>query len=125
MGMDVVGRRNKDAYFRANVWSWRPICMIIGLATGTTVPASWGFNDGAGLTTQKQCNELADKLEAWLEKQTVDVFPMETDWDMGVNEAGHLGKKVDGFTRSPYSTDREHVKEFIKFLRICGGFRIL
>ena len=27
--------------------------------------------------------------------------------------------------QSAYSTDREHVMEFITFLRSCGGFEIL
>lgn len=123
MGMDVYGRRNKEAYFRANVWSWRPIVDLM-VEVGWKVPHSWQFNDGAGLTSEKQCHALADLLQKYLdENPDSNHFEHDTDWEMKLNAKGTFGKG-EGFTRNPYSTNREHVQEWIKFLRVCGGFRI-
>lgn len=50
MGMDVVGRNNPDAYFRNNVWWWRPLwnyCTEIAPELCGEVNGS--YNDGDGL----------------------------------------------------------------------------
>jgi hypothetical protein len=123
MGMDVYGRRNKEAYSRANVWSWRPIVDLM-IQVGWDVPGAWSFNDGAGLTSEKKCHALADLLQKYLdENPDANRFEHSTDWEMKVNDAGVFGKG-EGFTGNPYWTDRDHVQEWIKFLRVCGGFRI-
>lgn len=53
MGMDVVGRNNPDAYFRNNVWWWRPLwdyCCEVGAGVIDGETAEVGhFNDGSGL----------------------------------------------------------------------------
>lgn len=157
MGMDVYGRRpkNKDGeYFRANVWSWRPIHMIClhaidknGLGFNTDY---WGSNDGKGLTGQRQCNQLADAVEKIvqdIENNTMDSemsefftirdheeygrgVEMNTGNDrMLVDDQGRFvtadeAKKNNVKTHSPYSTNVEHLKEWVKFLRNCGGFKI-
>ena len=65
MGMDICGK-NEPAYFRANLWGWRPIHAIsamaidkyeLGLSTD-----SWGYNDGYGLETQEDCDKLATAI---------------------------------------------------------------
>lgn len=79
MGMDVYGDKpttTKGEYFRANVWSWRPIRALIEIANvrnkGRIVDeetmALMRSNDGAGLKTQEECNALANAMEHLLSK---------------------------------------------------------
>jgi len=84
MGMDVYGKHARSeagAYFRNNVWWWRPLADYI-LANGPAVVHKckyWHSNDGAGLNTRDsltlakwlreeiasgRCKEYADKHEA-------------------------------------------------------------
>ena len=68
MGMDIYGSksRNKDGeYFRANVWTWRPIHFLCD-ESGTVDTTGWERNDGCGLKTQAECDVLADALEGML-----------------------------------------------------------
>lgn len=125
MGMDIFGRKPRTEagkYFRANVWSWRPIHQLCEDALNKKLP-SWGYNDGAGLETQNQCDHLANELAALLANNNADTFSLASK--MRVTPDGHLfnGKETQG--KSAYSTSREHVQEFITFLRACGGFKIL
>ena len=46
MGMDIEGRSGNT--FRANTWSWCPICYFMEVA-GFEVPTDWHTNTGAGL----------------------------------------------------------------------------
>ena len=77
MGMDVHGIDPKDKrgeYFRANVWSWRPIHAIMGIVNtrngDTLIDAEtmdqMANNDGAGLKDQKSCDRLADAVDAFI-----------------------------------------------------------
>lgn len=63
MGMDVIGRKNPDAYFRNNVWWWRPLWDYCN----TVAPHLCGkvnghFNDGDGLD-EEDALELAEILK--------------------------------------------------------------
>jgi hypothetical protein len=50
MGMDVVGRNNPDAYFRNNVWWWRPLWdYCTEVAPELCEEVSGHYNDGDGL----------------------------------------------------------------------------
>lgn len=123
MGMDVYGRdpsSKEGEYFRANVWSWRPIHMLCETVMKKRLD-NWGYNDGHGLNNQKECTELADKLEAYLRKFPQEKFTIESS--MRVDSTGRL---LPGPTEgeSAYNASREHVEEFITFLRHCGGFEI-
>jgi hypothetical protein len=74
MGMDVWGRDPSSPtgrYFRANIWSWRPIhalCVELGsdLFDDETL-ARMGVNVGAGPADQESCTELAERFDQWLE----------------------------------------------------------
>lgn len=54
MGMDVYGRDNPEAYFRRNVWGWRPLwdaCQTF--APDLTAKVEYGHsNDGDGLNAE-------------------------------------------------------------------------
>ena len=112
----------------------------------------WGSNDGAGLKTQEECNLLADKLEFELQGiqevtnlsendrisvnlggwTTIEGSFVEEELNNKLNESYPIGSVLltsivteTGETVSPsHSTQISHIKEFIKFLRECGGFEI-
>ena len=116
MGMDVYG--SNGTYFRASIWSWRAICHAMELA-GYKVPFEWGVNYGAGLTRQCDCNDLSDKLDIFLTQWDGDRLVMESKTH--VDETGRFVSVPRPGTRSAYWADREHIQEFIDFLRNCGG----
>jgi len=158
MGMDVYGREPKTEtgkYFRANVWSWRPIHALIEIANllngerlvPDDVMLHMGFNDGAGLKTKQSCNALADAIERLLlhpsiiREHGMEVlgrdgerfisFPRD-DSTLLCDKTGRLyspedmeaGEAKREDLRSAYQTSEEHVREFITFLRNCGGFEV-
>ena len=64
---------NPGVYFRANLWSWRPIAEVInycndvmGLNLPETFLSGMHFNSGAGLETQEECDKLADAIDAMI-----------------------------------------------------------
>lgn len=77
--MDVYGKK-PETYFRANVWSWRPIVDLTGIFLDAIKGSAyddkikidtyqWHYNNGAGLDNQDQCNLLARGLEAIIKKK--------------------------------------------------------
>ena len=139
MGMDVSGRnpKSKDGeYFRACVWSWRPIHGLMILAnergSGKLVTArtldGMGYNDGHGLRAQRECDAMADALERLL----VLSFPPKAGMAVDAR-TGHFIKedsarkrlaKGDKAVVSPYRVHESHALEFVGFLRACGGFQV-
>ena len=154
MGMDVYGRNStteSGEYFRANCWSWRPIHELMlqhadDLFSERTMTLM-GSNDGAGLCCQEECNMVADRLEEamkdmdwktnehgeyyepWPECSPVTKEGRFMNDDGTVNiynpDTKETEKEVySGNMRSAYCVYREHLEEFITFLRGCGGFQV-
>jgi len=113
----------------------------------------WGSNDGKGLRTQKQCDKLADAIEllisnsyneyltedddriyicmgSWCEAGTGQFVPSE--FTQSLNEQYEYGDILYGpvvaeygtMVESSYSYSLGRLKEWIVFLRNCGGFKI-
>jgi len=113
----------------------------------------WGSNDGKGLRTQKQCDKLADAIEllisnnyneylaedddriyivmgSWCEAGTGRFIGSEREHVL--NQQFEYGDMLyapvvaeDGtMVESSYSTSLGRLKEWITFLRNCGGFKI-
>jgi hypothetical protein len=111
----------------------------------------WGSNDGKGLRTQKQCDKLADALEdllgtqihakedddriflclgSWVEAGTGRFIGGEAE--NKINEEIPYGSihytpivSENGMlVESAHSASVFKIKQFIVFLRNCGGFRI-
>jgi len=131
MGMDVYGKSpttETGKYFRASVWSWRPLHGLIAevgsdLFDEETLK-SMGYNDGAGLDSQEKCDELADRIESWLETNKGGITV--EDSTVRVDENGcFIRNAVPTQGLSPYKIGDSHIKEFVKFLRGCGGFEVL
>jgi hypothetical protein len=113
----------------------------------------WGSNDGKGLRTQKQCDRLADALELMLNDNFPKEFMADNSnviytvtgsWDVtdtgeitpdeeaDLNEQYEFGTilwapvltKKGVLVETTYSCSLEDIKEWINFLRECGGFKI-
>jgi len=113
----------------------------------------WGSNDGKGLRTQKQCDKLADAIEllisnnyneyltedddriyivmgSWCEAGTGKFIP--SDFTVSLNEQYEYGDILYGpvvaangtMVESSHSASLGRLKEWITFLRNCGGFKI-
>jgi len=111
----------------------------------------WGSNDGKGLRTQKQCDRLAEALEellgddinlkedddriylclgSWCEFGTGRFIGAEKE--ALLNEQYFYGEILYSSVITPngeavessHSTSVGRVKDFITFLRNCGGFQI-
>ena len=134
MGMDVYGRKPLSAagkYFRANVWSWHPIhALIVKLCSDLLdekTLRSLAFNDGAGPQSQKVCTEMAKRFEVWMEHHAQG-HTLESD--LQVTKEGRfvseqeLAANPDLETESAFEVDDDHLKEWIEFLRNCGGFEV-
>ena len=65
--------QNPGVYFRANLWSWRPIAEVINYCNNVmalNLPEAFlsgmHYNSGAGLDTQEECDKLADAIDAMI-----------------------------------------------------------
>lgn len=134
MGMDVYGKKPRceaGKYFRANIWSWPPIHALIeelcsDLLDEETL-AKLSFNDGAGPKDQQTCTKMAQRFEMWMEQNTEG---LKLDLGMRVTKSGRLVSEEevenhpDEELDSPYEVSDDHLKEWIEFLRNCGGFEV-
>ena len=121
MGMDINGNNGK--YFRANIWSWRAIRDVMELS-GIDVPGSWSCNDGAGCDDPDECQNMADKIEAFLKSRDDEYFSTPSSNGMGVDLNGRFVPADTKGARSPYRVYRDHLSEFVEFLKTCEGFEI-
>ena len=135
MGMDVSGRKPDSPvgeYFRANVWSWRPIhaliCELCSDLLDEEVLEGMGYNDGAGAADQKTCTEMANRFELWMEHnvqgRSLDIPGAKVTEEGRFVTDEELAANPDLETHTPYNVEDEHLKEWIEFLRHCGGFEV-
>lgn len=140
-------------YFRNNVWWWHPLwdyCYKVAsdlISQG--VYESGHSNDGSGLNALKS-RKLAERLEAEIlagrtlqyqkdYREEVEALPDETcevcagtgrrlpPPQVGPGDQSCNSCKGKGTTRpiaTWYSFSVENVKEFVEFLKDCGGFEI-
>lgn len=149
MGMDVTGIKNREAYFRANLWSWRPIQILLDFINvkhdlGVDM-SSFGHNSGGGIKDPKLCEKFADIIEGdyitGFESDDIDrIYLNLGSW---VTSDGKFVKEEDrpegefplfsttgivtpegNLVYPAHSITKEHLLEFCKFLRECGGFEI-
>ena len=133
MGMDVHGIEPKNKigeYFRANVWSWRPIHAITTLMCEDLLDEetlmSMCYNDGKGVDDGDVCKKMGNRITQWLE-HNVNGLELE-DSHCRVNERGifQFTKAINNpeTTRSAYQVDDDDVREWAEFLQNCGGFEV-
>jgi hypothetical protein len=132
--MDVYGRKPSSPagqYFRANVWSWYPIHDLLGELCQDLLSERMlqklSCNDGAGPRSQKTCTAIANRFDAWMEHHT-EGHILESD--LRVTKEGRLvserelAEHPELETVSPYQVSDERLKEWVEFLRHCGGFKV-
>lgn len=130
MGMDISGKdpsNKRGEYFRSGFFSWPQIMDVISQANeeyelGFDIQA-WSFNDGEGLDTQEECDELANAMEKVLSKGGGVIEMRENRRAQNSMLAALAGSGMNVVNASPNAGDR-NVRYFIEFLRSCGGFAI-
>ena len=133
MGMDVYGkapRSEAGKYFRASIWSWRPIAdLCLAVAPKICEPCKhWHTNDHDGLDDEgaqrlgKVLQRLIDsgKLAVMIAVRQAALDSMPDEERPGPD--GMLVKQRPFETW--YPMDLEHVQKFATFLKECGGFEI-
>lgn len=146
---------NPGVYFRASKWSWLPIHVIcdraIHIAMLSFDTKGWGGNNGYGLKTQQECDDLANAIELYLELNNANMHDMDDtiyicigswttansrfmpkDLEDELNEVYPRGTILyngvvtkDGtLAFSAYGCPLYHIQNFVTFLRKCGGFEI-
>lgn len=106
MGMDVFGKdpsAESGQYFRASIWTWPLVHSLTAATCGDLlsdeVLDAMAMNDGAGPDDQETCNEMANRIEPFVKSDMPDPTPANVDLEM-------------------------LLREWIEFLRHCGGFGV-
>ena len=139
MGMDLSGIdpvNESGVYFRANIWSWRPIHELIWKLGEDLIDEEtligMGCNDGMGPESGEVCEILADRFVIWLEHHiegySLDVgcHIMSKENENGMHSFATSDQAADPTieTKSAHNVCDEHLQEFVIFLRNCGGFQV-
>ena len=122
MGMDVHGRGNPKAYFRASIWTWPAILRLCKLANDRAQLGfdlrPWSYNDGAGLVYAADCERLATAIEDVLVNTDLTKAPAPEPL------FGQALAPLLGFTPPPVEASAEMIENWLVFLRTCRGFTI-
>jgi hypothetical protein len=126
MGVDVYGRKPRSdvgTYWGTNWDCWRPIHNLMREACsdllGEEELKDIEFsNDGHGPTSQQICTETANRLNSWAIGQETEGETQGEGDEETTPEAPLKGEPSGEYF--PY----EALKEWIKFLRNCGGFKV-
>lgn len=131
MGMDVYGTDcdGNELYFRASVWSWRPIMAVMenlnemfGYGLESTLE-TMHYNDGNGFEDAETCQNFGAAILEYCDitSDTSLSLPCE-----GMQVDPNTGQFVAEGGVSPYRVDREHLREWGEFLMKCddSGFKV-
>ena len=145
---------NPGYYFRSNWWGWRPLVYLSDIAIQNSGlqfdTEGWGENSGHGLKDGVQCTLLAQAIEYMIEESddlsddndtlyinlgswsnseggfVSDDIQAELSKEWPLNEV--RGTQVVGSDGNLYSPSHSapvwHIKNWINFLKECGGFEI-
>ena len=132
MSMDVVGRRPDSPvgeYFGASCWAWRPIHALMAELCSDFLDEEllhyMFFNDGAGPENQEICTQIADCFAKWTEHNVTGytlAIRVTREWRIVSEEEIKQNPELE--TWSPWQVQDDHLKEWIEFLRHCGGFAV-
>ncbi len=122
MGFDLDGKSGN--YFRANIWSWRPIVNLIhklnALKENDLIRIS--SNDGHKISKRKalEISVAIDKFLKIHKEKYLNHFGNMTDKELTTDK---FYTEDDDFDKN-YWTDREHLTEFVKFCKESEGFNV-
>ena len=145
-------RANPGVYFRANLWSWRPIHLIIDVVNEAhrlgIDTSSFGYNDGGGVKDVDTCKLLAkgirEKMVEPLVKKEIETIYVDfgswrdndgcllsTEKMKELKIDKHKGILTTGLVTDSgeivypsHSIDVDYLEQFCCFLDECGGFEI-
>lgn len=135
----------KGAYFRNNVWWWRPLWEYVQEVAGIErIKEFGGSNDGE--VTEEEALQIAKKLRAEIKKGKTKDYEWDYTWklvrmpDIKCKLCNGTGKRNDEHVKGecnacnglgherPFETNYpfsvENVKEFAEFCENSGGFEI-
>tara|TARA_R100000900_G_scaffold124942_1_gene99508 strand:+ start:4082 stop:4564 length:483 start_codon:yes stop_codon:yes gene_type:complete len=112
------------AYFRNNVWYWRPlwtyICQECEDILSLQDMERGSYNDFHEISKEKAV-KIADKLEELLNEGKVKIYAEEYEKERKELEDSEE-KDVKFMSNYPFNID--NVKNFAEFARYSGGFKI-
>jgi hypothetical protein len=125
-------------YYHATIYEWRAIrCLCIEASLYENELdidfRGWRFNDGGGLTTQRECDLLAGAIEDLVRNPfDDDDDPFADDpffgefyvWADDDGEPNMARPDPEKPVESDYRTTGRDVWMWVAFLRNCGGFAI-
>jgi hypothetical protein len=133
MGFDLYGHkpRHPDGeYFRASIWSWPAIHMLIAETQVLDEDAlmSIAFNDGH-LITEIEAVRISDGIAKIIAEDAEDAEYAEIQETPLVQLANKLVESLEqtGATVSASTgsfVNKEYIEEFIRFSRNSGGFNV-
>lgn len=124
--MDLYGKKPKTEegrHFVANIWEWSPLLDIITQTKvlHKNITDTMIFGNGGGPDTTDACDSVANKIEELMKEDIRDEIVSRPEILKDRN--GNIGLAIYGPGSShAYSITRHRVKDFVKFLRGCGGF---
>ena len=141
MGMDVMGVdpiNEQGEYFRASIWSWHPLVVIMRVSCSDFLSDQFfeeiSLNAGLGANAKQSkliANRLVQYLEHHVEGKSLSV---EEAHSTAAVIAGLLDKfnntcpDNSAFVVHPSQPDfhisDEHITEWVNFLQNCGGFTV-
>lgn len=140
MGYDIFGNKPtapEGEYYRRNIWRWPPfVAMCRRLAPRESKRCKdWEFNVGRGLNAVDALR-LANRLDELLADGTIAAYIEDCGEPAVTALQAEALRLVKGLTKAhgsaavstpglaaPAVTEKD-VREFIAFLKTCGGFRI-
>lgn len=152
MSVSIIGK-NSEYVFNRSYWDWRPILAICEKVIEDQKlnynTEYWGYNDGAGLENQEQCDKLANGMVEYVKnlnysdlelvyvnsgtwRDMFNDFVYNNDITIKLNKEYPIGQVLlnpiiceDGEIYYPsHKTTILNVKQFIEFLHYCEGFNI-
>lgn len=153
MSVDIKAKNKGIDDYCSSYWNWRPIVCFIQMAidkAGLNINTEkWQYNDNAGLDNQFECTALAEAV--WniiIEKELTDdddIYVVYGGWRLvegggllDVDTVIDLGNQYAAGTIlynsimlpdgrrviSAHDVPVFEIKNFVRFLRKCGGFEI-
>jgi hypothetical protein len=129
MGIVLIGEgpTSRDGeYFRAS----GPLLVLIRETCfdilGEQILKDMYFDCGAGPDSQSVCDAMADRINQWMEYnvdgKTIEATTSRVSKDLWFPSPEELAAIVP--SESARKIEDERIKEFVRFLRHCGGFAV-
>jgi len=138
MDMDIIGNAPSaecGCNLQLTIWSWWPLWKVMSATCHELLDEEliqqMAYNDGAGPEDHATCEKIAQVFETLLEAApqglTVDC-DLRIDSQgryVSLEEVGQADPQAPQYaTLAPLVVDPVLLRDWIEFLRHCGGFRV-